>query len=149
MTVTIVDNVIRWLVAHQLTGSLVITSNAEDRCFAWPRSNQFLEYMISHNWNPDMSWASEMMHGSQYSFREPGGLRPAMQVCLHPAQGKRDTPWPYFLEIDFDLSSPLSGFRGFVGHAGEVITNLFSRKKTNQELVAGLLDERLKKEGAV
>ena len=140
MNPTIVDNVIFWLKAHELQGSICITSNADDRCYAWPRGNQLLNYMVENGWNPDPNWAGELMHGTQYSFREPGGVHPAMQVCVHPAIGKNP---PYFFEIDFDLSSPAGGIGDFFVHAGEVIIGLFG-SKTNQEKVAELLHERLK-----
>ena len=86
--------------------------------------------------------AAEFFHGTQYSFREPGGVIPAMQVSVHPT---KDGAWPYFFEIDFDYASPSGGVKSFFIHTGEVIAGFFGAK-TNQERIAHLLKARLEKE---
>jgi hypothetical protein len=143
MNVTIIDNVTRWLAHHGLLGTIDITSNEEDRCYGWPKSHDFLGYMVENEWDSDAAWAANMQHGGKRSFREPGGVHPCLQVVFHPVklEERKKMPWVYFVEIDFDLSSPLSGPLDLIEHSGEVIVGL-TGKKTSQQQVADLLDKR-------
>jgi len=117
-----------------------ITKVETDRVFGWAYDSKLLEFAISNGWNPDDRFSAGITHGTQFSFREPGGVRPALQVCFHPYH--TPTTSSYFLEIDLDLASPAGGWRSFFIHAGEVIANLITRKKTDQDKIAKLLNKR-------
>ena len=132
----IYDNVQRILRHYGLDKDVSITRTEPDRVFGWSCHSRILEFVIAHNWNPDDRVIAGAAHGTQYSFREPGGVRPALQICFHPYIDK------YFLEFDLDYASPAGGFWSFLTHAKEVVLNFLTRTKTDQEKIARLLDKR-------
>jgi hypothetical protein len=134
--VTAYDNIVRGLKALGLDDAVEITSLDEDRVWGWPVGSRLFAYMIQNKWNLDISAAADSFHGTKYSFREPGGVHPALQICYHAHKEKP------FVEIDFDLSAPNGGIGSFFGHAWEVVSNTVLRRKTDQARVAKLLDKR-------
>lgn len=134
---TIEQNVTRLLKFFGLAHDVFVSRVEEDRIFGWS-SGELLTYMIRHDWNPDDSWAAKFAHGTKYSFREPGGVQPAMQVCIHPTPDKKG----YFVEIDFDFSAPSGGLFSFVRHTGEVLENAITQTKTDQKKIARGLTKR-------
>lgn len=130
------QNIDRILRHYNLDKDVAITRIEKDRVFGWPLNSKLLEFMIVNNWNPDDQLSAGAHHGTNYCFREPGGVMPALQVCLHP---RNET---YFLELDFDYASPSGGVLSFFVHVGEVIWNFVTRGKTSQKRVAAMLDKR-------
>ena len=129
------SNVWRVLLHLGIAGYVVITKVDEDRVWGWA-DHRLLDYMVSHEWDPDERASALHIHGTKYGFREPGGVRPALQVLLHPSGAR------YFVEMDLDYASPSGGFTSFLTHATEVIYNFVTRKKTNQDKIAALLNKR-------
>ena len=146
----ITDNVMRVLRHLGLEESLKVTSAAKDRVYAWPLDDSLLEHMVLNWWSRDMPMAAETHHGTKISFREPGRVAPALQVCMHQptAQESADAPAKYFFEIDLDysapsLTNPLSWFR----HGWEVIANAVSGHLTDQAKISSMLDRRFDANG--
>jgi hypothetical protein len=74
--------------------------------------------------------------GAVESWREPGAVMPALQVCF--LEGDR-------AEIDLDLAAPLGGdVASLVVHAAEVLWHWATRSKTDQVRIARMLDKRFK-----
>lgn len=137
----ILENVTRLLKHYGLETDVVITSVAEDRVFGWPTTSRILDFMIVRGWNPDDRLTAGVHHGTQFAYREPGGVRPALQICFHPHTSSIGGP-AYFLEIDFDYASPAGGIGSFFIHVWEVICNFLTRRKTNQQKISRLLNKR-------
>jgi len=137
---SILDNVNRILRHYGLDKDVAITKVEVDRAYGWAYNSKLLEFVIAKNWNPDDRVSSKIHHGTQFSFREPGGVRPSLQIGFHPC----DTAIAkyYFLEFDFDYASPAGGFKSFLTHAREVVSNFFTRGKTDQTKVEQLLEKR-------
>jgi len=135
-------NIRRLLAELGLAGTVVITREEADRVWGWPVASGLLDQVIQRGWTPDVGRAAEAMHGTKVSYREPGGVRPALQICFHPAGP--DAPAPYFLELDIDEAAPLGGPLSFLVHAKEVVVNTVLRRKTSQARIAKLLDKRFK-----
>jgi hypothetical protein len=148
--ITIATNVNRILRHYDLHTDVYITSSDIDRVWGWSYDGKLLEFVITKDWNPDDRLVSKTGHGTQFSFREPGGVRPALQVCFHPVASIVDFERPsdkvfknhYFLEIDFDYASPSGGFWSLLAHIAEVFTNFVTRRKTNQRKISKMLDKR-------
>jgi hypothetical protein len=135
----IVDNVRRILAHYGLEHVVAVSPEAveEDRFYGWPNGHDLLVFMVLNRWPEDPQWAAEHHHGEDcISFREPGNVRPALQVVLHPNRTPQETPYgPYFIEFDCDEGKG-------VRHGIEVIRNAVTRKKTDQAVIAALLDKR-------
>lgn len=140
---TITDNVLRVLEHLGLAESLAITRAEEDRVYAWPVNDELLRTAVLGEWYQDFKMVVEGYHGGRISFREPRGVRPSMQVVFHPADSVGQ-PWPYFLEMDMDESAP-TGVLGKIRHGWEVLRNSTTRRKTDQQRIAELLDRRFQR----
>lgn len=141
---SIETNVRRILAHYGIADSIVVMSADPDRLWAWPSPGGDLLRLITQ-WPMDPKAAALHHHGTQFSFREPL-VRPSMQVSMHIVPSKAEAlaaGSDYFLEIDCDyfppdIRNPISLF----GHAGEVIYNAATRRLTDQNHVAALLDSR-------
>ncbi len=153
MTPTAESNVLRHLAALRpgLEHSIIVIQDAAwnkdpSRIYAWPVGTTL--YDFCSKWDADRPEVASVLHGkTEASFREPGGVPAAMQVCFKPVR----LPWsltpeyaghPVYCELDHDYRSPLSGFKGLFVHAGEFAWNKVTRSKTNQAKIARMLDER-------
>lgn len=133
------ENVERVLDELGLLNAVTITAVDADRVWGWPDpSHRLLVHMTLDDWSRDNRRAAEHHHGTAISFRERD-VRPALQVCLHPQEEQAAAP--YFLEIDLDEFAPNTP-AGAAGHAVEVIRNAVTRRKTDQRVIAALLDKR-------
>lgn len=137
---SITRNVVAWLKHHNLFDAVKITRAEADRVFGWPVESRLLDYVVKNGWDSDPSWAALMQHGTKTSFREPNGVRPAMQVCFHT--NHVDGEPRLFVEIDFDYASPSGGFTSFLTHASEVVSNTVARTKTDQSKIEAMLKKR-------
>lgn len=138
------NNVRRVLANLGLADSLTITRCDEDRVWAWPVGDVLLRHIVLNGWRMDVPEAADAMHGTGVSFREPGGVSPALQICFHPADP--DSPAPYFLELDIDFHAP--DWRhpiAVAGHGLEVFKNWVSGSKTDQGKIAAALDKRFRR----
>lgn len=139
------ENVRRMLRHYALAEAVWLTAELEDRVFGWPNGHDLLAFVIAERWNPDGRHAAALHHGTQFSYREPGGVRPALQCCFHAVASAGATEarqGRYFVELDFDYASPAGGWWSFVIHAGEVLTNVLTGAKTDQGRIARGLDRR-------
>jgi len=141
--ITILTNVSRILRHYGLYTDVFITSEDIDRVWGWSLDGRVLEFVVAKNWNPDDRLISKVGHNTQFSFREPGGVRPALQICFHPAVNQETSRKNhYFLEIDFDYASPSGGFWSLLAHIKEVFINFLTKRKTNQKKISRMLDKR-------
>jgi len=136
---TITENVRRLLKHWGLDSSVRITKAAVDRVYGWDDNGLLLKFVIANAWVPDNPAFSLAFHGAITSFREPGNVSPAMQVTFHPMSSAYATN--YFVEIDLDYAAPTT-IPGFFKHAKEVISNVVTRRKTDQKKIAKLLTKR-------
>lgn len=139
MTPTAALNISRVLHHLGLGKSVVITEAHEDRVFAWPVDDSLMRHVVLHEWPQDPKRSVEHYHGGRISFREPGGVRPALQAVFHPAS--EGSPWLYFVELDMDEAAP-NTMLGLIRHGWEVLRNTITGSKTDQAKIARMLDER-------
>ena len=132
---TIKDNLGRILRHYGLESHVALTRYEEDRAWGWAGGRLF-DLIVAQGWDPDIGAVAQGLHGSKVAFREPRGVRPALQVCFHPYKDA------YYVELDFDYASPSGGFTSFWVHTWEVLHNWWTGAKTNQAKVAKLLDKR-------
>ena len=150
---TIRQNLDRLLARLGMDGMIVFTRDGPDRCFGWPRfySSEACRkcpvlHVVLNGWNPELRESAEYFHGTESSFREPGGVTPALQVSFHKTAPGHKVP--YFVEMDIDLAAP--DWRHpvrLLQHAAEVSWNAATGQKTDQERVAKLLDQRFREAG--
>lgn len=132
---TIEDNLARILRHYGLLDHVHLTLFEPDRGWGWADAMLF-NLIVAQGWDPSLRDVAEHEHGTKVSFREPNGVRPALQVCFHPFMDH------YFVELDFDLASPWSGIGGFLTHSWEVLTHWLTGSKTNQARISAMLDKR-------
>ena len=139
---TIKDNVDRILRHYNLTESVSITQEDEDRVWGWPPSDELRDFLVTNKWTKELSAITAKFHGDGESYREPGAVMPALQVVLHPAYEPWKT-WEYFFEMDFDYANPLGGdLASLIVHLGEVLGHAITGGMTDQQKVSKLLDKR-------
>lgn len=143
---TIKDNVMRVLNQLGMSGLVDITREEGDRVFAWPIGPGLRRRLRAEEWMRDPGVIAGQMHGDgSESYREPSGVHPALQVVFHPDpdfdKEKDGGPQYEFVEIDLDKSAPVDVVDG-VGHAVEVLHNLLHKEKTDQQMIAMMLDRR-------
>ena len=134
MEPTIESNLARILRHYGLADHVHLTMFEQDRAWGWADPLLF-NLIVAQGWDPSLRDIAEWEHGTKVSFREPRGVRPALQVCFHPFGES------YFVELDFDLASPW-GLRGFWTHAWEVVGHWLTGSKTNQTRISAMLDKR-------
>jgi len=144
---TIISNIEFWFKAQGLRISdyVILTLADRYRAFGWPVGGKLRK--LTEKWDQDPFDIEEYLHGEgAQSFREPGGVFPAMQVNYFagdPATGVE------FVEIDFDYASPLADPISFLIHAGEFLWNWLGGNTTNQETVRKLLEWRFRRAPAL
>lgn len=133
-TVTARENIARVLAHLGLSDAVVITAEEADRVYAVPVDGTIRRYVREAGWTKDPTDPSALHDGALESWREPGAVIPALQVCF-----LRDGR----MEMDLDIAAPLGGdVVSFVVHAAEVARHWLSRTKTDQKRMARLLDKR-------
>src|SRR3989304_3517934 len=127
--ITFKENLLRLLSYLNLQTSVHITDWREDRGWGWPQGDALINHCITQEWRPDHPLVSNLVHGSVISFREVG-VRPSMQATFHSIPKQ----FTYFVELDLDEASPW-GWDLFL-HAGEVLWNTLTGRKTDQERIS-------------
>lgn len=142
----ITANVLRVLAHHGLADSVALTKAEDDRVFGWATDSRLLESVVLNRWPMDLDNSAEHYHGTAISYREPGGVQPALQICVHSvrtgdeanAEGRK-----YFLEMDLDYAAPsIRHPISLLKHAVEVVANAVTHGKTDQIKIAAMLDRR-------
>jgi len=132
------QNIRRALKCLALDRSISITSFEDDAVYGWPDlAHSLFVRCIREQWVPDIVTAAQAFHGTVLAMREPGGVRPAMQVYFIPAPGA------YFIGIDLDeeapaLRHPINTLR----HGWRVLWKTVTRRQKDQDFIARLLDKR-------
>lgn len=153
MTPTAEKNILRHLAELYpgLERSIVVFQAPEwkrdpSRVYAWPVGTTLYDYCKSRGWNKDAPPVAKVFHGDvEVSFREPGDVWAALQICFKNAPPEWDYGKVKYLEIDHDYRSPYGGLKGLIVHAVEVLVNTITRGKTCQKQIARMLDERFSK----
>ncbi|HWR49905.1 MAG TPA: hypothetical protein VN428_02290 [Bryobacteraceae bacterium] len=131
-------NILRALRHLGLDNAIADIVPAEDRIWARPVGDALLDHIQAHRWTKDPGDPSALHSGAVSSYREPGAVMPALQVCWL-VDGR--------VEIDLDFAAPLGGdLASFVVHGAEVLWHWLRRTKTNQFRMAKALDKRFGKE---
>jgi hypothetical protein len=137
--VTARQNITRTLRYLGLLDAIEITSEAEDRIYARVVGGGALVRRVldpANPWTHDPSGCNKLHPGALESYREPGAVMPALQICFHPHG---------MVEIDLDLANPLGGdVVSAVVHAAEVFWHAIAGRKSNQQRIARMLDKRFK-----
>jgi hypothetical protein len=132
--VTARANIERALAHLGLLSCVVITAEADDRVYGIPVDGSLRRYVREAGWRKDPGDPSGLHDGALESWREPGAVIPALQVCFLK-DGR--------VEIDLDIAAPLGGdVVSFVVHAAEIAWHWLTRSKTDQKRMAKLLDKR-------
>jgi hypothetical protein len=119
-----------------LSSLVIITKEDQDRVWGWPKP-ELETYCKENGWYRDPHFAADAEHGDgTRSYREPDGVRPAMQMCFHPY------PPGEFVEIDYDYAAPQADVESALIHLGEVVSHDITHGKTSQERIAQMLDRR-------
>ncbi len=110
---------------------VTVLSESQDRVRA-RYAAEFLAYVIEHF---DRDPGKPTLHpGAWASYREPGAVMPALQVCF-----REDAT----ADIDLDLAAPFGGdVASLVTHGTEVLWHWLSGRKSNQRRIARWLDRR-------
>jgi hypothetical protein len=138
---TALDNINRVLSHYGLRDNFVATDVRPDRVYGWPTDDAILRHMVLNRWPADPGCVAQEEHGTAISYREPGGVHPALQACVHIAPP--GYPWPYYLELDLDFHAPnIKHPFATIQHGGEVLHNLITHSTTDQAEIARLLDRR-------
>ena len=132
-----------------LETELIITQTDPDQIIAWPRSDALLREIMFRKWIHDPGFASQHHHGSDWAYREPGGVTPNLHVSLYPPEAlghkakPAEWPWEYYAAIHLDFhAADLKHPDQLIGHGLEVLGNWLTQKKTDQRVMAVLLDHR-------
>ena len=145
----ITDNVLRVLRYLGLEKHLAVEALGPDERYVILRACDFmaLEYMTVNGWSRDPGPVSRRMHGgSRCSFREPGGVRPALQMSqmwdgVTYLDG--ETPVHYFLaDLDAEAPNLTQPFQS-IKHGIMALWHKVSGSKTDQRDIARMLDKRL------
>lgn len=139
---TAYNNIMRVLRHLGLDKTLTVYGVGVDRIYASPIGTTLEDYAKSHQWMRDPACIVERLHGGGWSYREPDGTHPAMQLVFHPVADSR-----IVVEIDLDESAPVDVV-GALWHLKEVATNHIFNRKTDPKTIAYLLDRRFGKEEA-
>ena len=131
-------NILRVLRHHGLESAITDIEEHADRIFARPDGQALWLYVRENRWTRDPVSPAKLHPGAVVSYREPGAVMPAMQVCWF-LDGR--------VEIDLDFAAPLGGdLASLVVHGFEVAWNWIRLRKTNQKQMAKALDRRFGKE---
>ena len=134
-------NIRRVLEHLDVADTLKITLAEEARVWAWPIDDRFLRYIVLAGWKPRIASDTELLHGTRISYQEKG-VRPAMQATIYVAP--IGSPAGYYFKLDMDEWPP-HGVKGELAHGFEIARNWITRRKTDQRMLAALLDKRFGK----
>jgi hypothetical protein len=132
--VTARTNILRALREIGLADAITDIQAGEDRIWAQPVGEMLWHRITERGWTRDPGDPGRLHTGAVSSYREPGAVMPAIQVCFLE-DGR--------VEIDLDFAAPLGGdVASFVVHAIEVAWHWLRGTKTNQVRMAAALDKR-------
>lgn len=131
------ENIGRALRCVGLADDVDLVAEAADRVFYRP-SPRLRGKLVTRGWTRDPV-SPEMLHaGAEESWREPGAVMPALQICF--LRGG-------LVEADLDFAAPLGGdVVSAVVHFGEFLWHTVTGTRTNQRRMARALDRRFGKD---